>query len=207
MRARFFGLIGLAAAMALSSQALAAKPVLRPDDMTIGDANAPVVVVEYASLSCPHCARFNQDVFPAFKKAYVDTGKALYVYREFITSPPEIAGAGVLLARCVPKADYFKVVDGVFAGQKEMYEDGTMGGVLKVLKRVGATVGVDETKFKACLTDKAAAEALDARVDRAVNQDKIDATPAFVVNGKKVEAPGGKEMDLATLEAAIKAAK
>ncbi|WP_163434617.1 thioredoxin domain-containing protein, partial [Escherichia coli] len=77
--------------------------------------------VEYASLSCPHCARFNQDVFPAFKKAYVDTGKALYVYREFITSPPEIAGAGVLLARCVPKADYFKVVDGVFAGQKEMY--------------------------------------------------------------------------------------
>ncbi|WP_163364558.1 thioredoxin domain-containing protein, partial [Escherichia coli] len=66
---------------------------------------------------------------------------------------------------------------------------------------------VDETKFKACLTDKAAAEALDARVDRAVNQDKIDATPAFVVNGKKVEAPGGKEMDLATLEAAIKAAK
>lgn len=200
-------LVGLMALVALPMQALAARPALRPDDMTLGKADAPVVMVEYASLSCPHCARFNQNVFPQFKKDYVDTGKVLYVYREFLTPPVELAAAGALLARCAPKDDYFKVVDGVFARQKEMYDTGNMGGAIKILKEIAASVGVDEAKLQTCFTDQAMVDALNARVDRAVNQDKVDSTPSFYVNGKQVEAPAGKEMDLATLVAAVKAAK
>jgi hypothetical protein len=101
----------------------------------------------------------------------------------------------------------FIAVDRVFATQKEMYDDGTVGGVHRILKREAATLGIDEAKYAACISDEAAFEALKVRLNRAETDDKIAGTPTFDVNGVRVEPPLGKEMDLATLDAAIASAK
>ena len=207
MRAAFRLLMGLTALILLPAASMAARPAIRPDDMTLGNARAKVVVVEYASLSCPHCARFHATVFPAFRKKYIDSGKVLFVYREFITSPAEVAVPATMLARCAGKDRYFQVVDRVFAVQDEMYKDGTVGGVHRILKREAATLGIDAAGYQACISDDAAFEALKARIDRAETEDKVEGTPTFDVNGVRVTAPLGQEMDLATLDAAIAAAK
>ena len=207
MRAAFRLMIGLAALVLLPAASMAARPALRPDDMSLGNPKARIVVVEYASLSCPHCARFHQSVFPAFKKTYIDSGKVLFVYREFVTSPAEIAVPATMLARCAGKDKYFQVVDRVFATQREMFDDGTVGGVHRILKREAAALGIDDARYAACIGDEAVFEALKTRLTRAEAEDKVQGTPTFEVNGKRIEPPLGREMDLATLAAAIKAAK
>lgn len=207
MRAAFKLLLGLTVLALLPTVSMSAPTPVRPDDMTLGNPKAKVVVVEYASLSCPHCARFHNDVFPAFRKKYVDSGKVLFVYREFITGPAEIAVPATVLARCSGKANYFKVIARVFAVQKEFYDDGTVDGVVRILRREALTFGIDEAKFNACMSDQAAFDALQARITRAVDEDKIEGTPTFVVNGKTIAPSIGHEMDLATLDKAIAAAK
>ncbi len=206
MRGALRLLIGLTALLLLPAASMAARPTLRPDDMTLGSPTAKVVVVEYASLSCPHCARFHSTVFPALRKKYIDTGKVQFVYREFITSPAEIAVPATMLARCAGKDRYFRVVDRVFATQNEMYDDGTVAGVHRILRREAAALGIDGAAYDACMRDEAAFTALKARLERASDEDKVEGTPTFDVNGKRIEPPLGKEMDLATLDAAIAAA-
>lgn len=206
MRGALRLLIGLSALLLLPAASMAARPALRPDDMTLGNAKAKVVVVEYASLSCPHCARFHDNVFPALKKKYIDTGKVQFVWREFITSPAEIAVPATMLARCAGRDRYFQVVDRVFATQKEMYDDGTVAGVHRILRREAATLGVDSAAYDACMQNETEFEALKARLERASTEDKVEGTPTFDVNGKRVDPPLGREMDLATLDAAIAAA-
>ncbi|MDO9222834.1 MAG: DsbA family protein [Caulobacter sp.] len=198
--------IGLIALVLLPAVSMAARPAPRPDDMTLGNPKAKVVVVEYASLSCPHCARFHADVFPAFRKTYIDSGKVQFIYREFVTRPAEIAVPGTMLARCAGKDRYFQVIERAFAVQAEIYEDGTVGGVHRILRREAAALGMDGAQYDACLRDEAAFEALKARLDRAETEDKVTGTPTFEVNGKRIAPPLGKEMDLATLDAAIRAA-
>src|SRR6201996_4270527 len=113
-------------------RAARADPVVtvEPDDMTLGDPHARVTVIEYASASCPHCARFNNEVFPAFKAKYIDTGKIHYVFREFLTEPVEVAAAAFLTARCAGKDKYFSVLDAVFKAQTQMFQSGDIKGTL-----------------------------------------------------------------------------
>jgi protein-disulfide isomerase len=170
-------------------------------DMSLGDPNAKVKVVEYASASCSHCARFNNTVFPAFKAQYIDTGKVYYTLKEFLTPPEEVAAAGFLVARCAGKDKYFTVLDAIFKNQPEMFQTGDFRGVLL---RIAQSVGMTEDQFNKCVSDPEALKALNARVQRATNEDKIAATPTFFVNGKKV-AEG--EVTLAQLSAAIAAAQ
>lgn len=199
-------LIGLMALLLLPSVSMSARPALWPDDMTLGNPQAKIVVVEYASLACPHCARFHNDVFPAFKAKYVDTGKVQFVYREYITAPAQVAVAGAIVARCAGKAGYFKVIEGVFAAQHEIYAGGTVAGMRRILVREGAKAGLTQPQVEACLADTAAFEAMDVRVNRAANEEGVTGTPTFQVNGVKVRTPPTGEMDLATLDAAIAAA-
>ena len=191
-------LLVLTAALALASPALAAFPAAEPDDMTMGSAKAPVTVIEYASASCPHCARFNNDVFPAFKTKYVDTGKVRYVFREFLTEPAQVAAAGFLLARCAPSGKYFKVVDDFFHGQAKMYETGDLKALVL---SVGKNAEMTEDQAMACFKDEAAAKALNERVLRH-SQEGVDSTPTFVVNGAKLPDLD-HEVTLADLDAAI----
>jgi len=191
-------LLILTAALALAAPALAAIPASEPDDMVMGAAKAPVTVIEYASASCPHCARFNNDVFPAFKKKYIDTGKVHYVFREFLTDPAQVAGAGFLLARCAPKGKYFQVLDDFFHGQAKMYETGDLKALVL---SAGKNAGMTEDQALACFNDEAAAKALNERVARHSN-DGVNSTPTFVINGTKL-ADLDHEATLADLDAAI----
>ncbi|MDB5447789.1 MAG: dsbA [Phenylobacterium sp.] len=169
-------------------------------DLSLGPPDAKVKVVEYASASCSHCARFNNEVFPAFKAKYVDTGKVNYTLREFLTPPEEVAAAGFLLARCAGKDKYFTVLDAIYKNQNEMFQTGDFRGVLL---RIAQSAGMTEAQFNKCVSDPEALKALNARVQHAINVDKISATPTFFVNGKKI---GEGEMTLPQLDAAIAAA-
>ena len=167
------------------------------DDMHMGDAAAKIKVVEYASASCSHCARFNNEVFPEFKKKYIDTGKVYYTLKEFLTPPNELAAAGFLTARCAGKDKYFNVLDAIYHAQAEIFQTGDMRGVLL---RIAQGTGMTEKQFDACITDEKALKALNDRVDAGMKADKITGTPTFIVNGKQI-ASG--EVSLGQLDTAI----
>jgi protein-disulfide isomerase len=184
----------------------AAPPAPLPNKWTgpeyvLGSPSAKVTLVEYASASCPHCARFDAQVFPQFKTKYVDTGKVRYVFREFLTEPENVAAIGFLLARCAGHDKYLDVVEQVFRAQPEIYQSQDLK---PIFVRIAKANGLSEAQLDACITDKPAIDALNARVDHAANVDKIDSTPTLVANGKALKQPAGKEWDFAALDAQLK---
>ena len=176
-----------------------AAPAAAPDDMSMGNPKAKIEVIEYASLSCPHCAHFNEAVFPTLKAKYIDTGKVRYTLKEMLTEPATVAAAGFLLARCAGPDKYFKVVDEVFRSQPRWQQ----GNIKPILEEIGAANGVDAAKFDACLKDQAAIDAVTARAQRAAEQDGVNSTPTLFINGKRIENTPQTPADL---DAAIAAA-
>jgi protein-disulfide isomerase len=168
--------------------------------MTMGKADAPVHIEEYASTTCSHCGVFATTVFPAFKAKYIDTGKVKWTYHEFLTPPEAVAAAGVLVARCAGKDKYFSVIDALFHSQEEMYRTGDARGTLL---KVAQSAGMTEAQFNACVSDEKAATALSARVEKAMKEANISSTPTFFFNGKKVKEG---EMTMEELDAAVAAA-
>jgi protein-disulfide isomerase len=177
--------------------------VVTADDMSMGAANAKVTMIEYASVACPHCARFNNEVFPAFKAQFIDTGKVHYVFREMLVggqAEESMAAAGFLMARCAGKDKYFGVVDAIFHGQEAMFQSGDIrGGLLKIAEAAGMT----QPQFDACISDDKQILALNNRVDTYTKRDNITGTPTFIINGKKLDG----EQSLATLASAVNAAQ
>jgi len=165
------------------SAADVAKPMSLPD-MALGPADAPVTIVEYASMTCPHCAAFNATVFPKIKAEYIDTGKIRYVFREF---PLDIkAAAGAMLARCIAKDDagkYFAVVDLLFRQQNEWVVKNTT----ETLTRIGKQAGISAQAVDACLKDQALLDKITADQKYAGEVLKVDSTPTFFVNGEKIK--------------------
>ncbi|MFI4965490.1 MAG: DsbA family protein [Caulobacterales bacterium] len=190
----FFAL-GLAAS---AVGAATAAPTALPDDMTMGNPKARIEVVEYASLSCPHCAHFDETIFPTLKAKYIDTGKVRYTLKEMLTEPMNVAAAGFLTARCAGPAKYFTVVDQIFRSQPRW----TSGNIKPIFQEIAAANGVDEARFDACILDQAGFQAINARAQRATQQDGVDATPTLFINGKRIATP----QTPAELEAAIAAA-
>ena len=171
-----------------------------PGDMSLGDPKARIHVVEYLSLSCPHCAHFNETVFPALKAKYVDKGRVYYTVRELLTPPENVAAAGFLMARRAGPARYFTVVDQVFRSQPRWQDEPIKPILLDIAKQNGLT----EAQFDACLVDEQALAALDARIAYAVETDKVDSTPTFFINGERVDAeqvPTFAELELAMARA------
>jgi protein-disulfide isomerase len=193
--------VTLVAALAAGLASCAPKgETVTADDMTQGNPNAKVTVVEYASASCSHCAQWNEEVYPAFKAKYIDTGKVNYVYREILTPPQEVAAAAFLMARCAGKDKYFQVVDSVYRSQHQMFQTGQFReGLLTVAQSAGMT----EEQFNACVSDEKGLKALNERVEKYSKEAKIQGTPTFVVNGKKVGSEEGGARTLAELDAAI----
>ena len=184
-----FAVLGLAACSQSADTVTA-------DDMSMGNANAPVTVVEYASVSCTHCATWNKEVFPAFKAKYIDTGKVRYVFREFITAPPQLAAAGFLLARCAGEDKYFGVLDQVFHAQDEIFRT---GDIRTPLVAIAAQAGMNEEELNACVGDEEALNELNARVEKWATEAKITGTPTFDITGKRLDG----EQSLAALDRAI----
>lgn len=167
-------------------------------DIGIGaDEGAKVTVVEYASVTCAHCAAWQQEVWPAFKAKYVDTKKVRYVFREFLTAMPDVGAAGFLIARCAGEEKYLDVVHAIMASQAE-WQTGVPPRT--TLFRVAGGAGLSEAQTQECIRDPEALKALEARVKTAIDSG-VNGTPTFMVNGTKVA-----DSSLDSLSAAIDAA-
>ena len=171
----------IAEAMAQSASDVA-KPVSLPD-MALGPANAPVTITEYASMTCPHCAAFSENVFPKIKSEYIDSGKVRYVFREF---PLDIkAAAGSMLARCIAKDDagkYFAVIDMLFKQQN----DWVVKNTTETLTRIGKQAGLSQQAVEDCLKDQALLDKIAADQKFANEVLKVNSTPTFFINGEMI---------------------
>ena len=197
------GLVAAALSLPTAGRAVAqsavaaqvAKPVSLPD-IAIGSAKARVTITEYASMSCPHCAAFGENVFPMLRTRYIDTGKVRFVFREF---PLDIAAAAAsMLARCIGKDDpekYLAVVATLF---KQL--DRLMAQTKDTLKLVGKLNGMSEQEVESCEKDQALLDKLAADQRYALQTLKVVSTPTFFVNGQKLQGA----MSFEELEAIIK---
>ncbi|MER9263580.1 DsbA family protein [Mesorhizobium sp. M0410] len=153
------------------------KPGALPD-MQLGKDDAKVTIVEYASMTCPHCAHFAETTFPELKTKYIDTGKARYILREFPFDPS--AEAGFMLARC-SKDNYFPMVDVLFRQQANWVGvNNTKDALLQIAKLAGFT----QESFEACLTDQKLLDDVRSVQKRGADEFKVDSTPTFFINGK-----------------------
>jgi protein-disulfide isomerase len=176
------------ALVAFATSAVASMPSHQPAsaapvDFSIGDPHAPVTVIEYASITCPHCARFASEIFPAFKAQYVDTGKVRYVFRE-TPIHGSIDVIGYVLARCVAPSKYFNVIDAVMRDQDKVFAN-PRDAYLDIAKSAGLT----EKQFDACESNEDNVHAVLDRSHAEMDEYSIEATPTFIINGKPIE-PG-----------------
>jgi len=151
--------------------------------MTLGREDAPVTVTEFASVACPACAAWDAQVWPEFKRKYVDTGLVKFEYREMLTGQSQVAAAGFLIARCAGRDKYFDVVHALYRGQEEMARTGDVRGVLL---RIAQSAGLTEEQFEACISDEDALVALNER-NEANARIATRGTPTFLVNGEPLE--------------------
>ena len=148
-------------------------------DKVLGSDSAPVTIVEYASVTCPHCATFHQKTYPALKSKYIDAGKVKLIFREFPTQPAPVAIAGFMLARCADDK-YYPMLDAIFDQQQSWAQD-PYNGFLRIARQAGFS----QEKFEACLKDQKLAEQIQAVAQRGNEQFKVESTPTFFINGKK----------------------
>ncbi|WP_112663345.1 DsbA family protein [Microvirga flavescens] len=149
-------------------------------DVVLGPENAKVTIIEYASLTCSHCANFHATTYPELKKRYIDTGKVRFVLREFPLDP--LATAGFMLARCDGDAKYYPVSDMLFDQQKNWaFTDKPLDALRQLLRQAGFS----QEKFDACLRDQKLYDAVNAVKNRGIETFKVDSTPTFFINGQR----------------------
>ena len=148
-------------------------------EKVLGNADAPVTIVEYASMTCGHCANFHNDTLPAIKEKYIDTGKARLIFREFPFDPR--AEAGFMLARCADDK-YSAMVDVLFKQQRSW---ATVDNAREALLQIARLAGFSQESFEACLTNQQLLDDVRAVRTRGANDFGIDATPTFFINGNK----------------------
>lgn len=184
-----------ATAPAATKAVAAPKPVARygaieigAGEFVLGKPDAPVTIVEYASLTCPHCARFHTEVLPILKKEFIDTGKLRLVYRDFPLD--RLALTASMVARCAGRERYFGFLDAFYAGQSGWARSSDPVAALAGIARLGAMAQPD---FDACLKDRTVADAVLKQRLEGEKTFNIDATPTLIVNGDKYS--GGLTLD------------
>src|SRR5262245_13162347 len=140
-------------------------------DMALGDPKAPVTIVEYASMTCPHCAHFHETVFPELKKKYIDTGKVRFIFREFPLDP--LAAGASALARCAGKDKFFPLVETFFAQQK----DWAVQRPVEPMFSIARQAGFSRQSFEDCLNDQQVLQAIEETRTRAAQRFQVQSTP------------------------------
>lgn len=173
---------------------VAAVPAVTAADRVLGRPDAPVTVIEYASFTCTHCAHWTNDVLPAFKARYIDTGKVRLVFRDLPTQPTQIAATAAAIGRCAAPGKFFDVAHAFMAGQAAAFANGDardwyMGAV--------GVSGRTQPQMEACLSDPATGQALRHDVEAAMAAG-VSGTPTFFVNGVRAA-----DHSIETLSAAI----
>lgn len=171
----------LLAGLLFAGAALAADAVTYKEFVE-GNPKAKVTVIEYASLTCPHCARFFENSYPTLKKDYIDTGKIKFIYRDFPTPPEQLSFAGAVIARCAPGNNGLKVIAAIFKGQGEWFQDPE-----KHFRKYAKDNGIDDAAFDACLENKELQKAMLDTITKAATEYHISSTPSFLVGDVLVE--------------------
>lgn len=167
-------------------------------DVVQGDPNAPITIVEYASMTCDHCAAFHNTTYPVIKKDYIDTGKAKLIIREFPFDPR--AMAAFMLARCAPNGNREAMISVLFQkGEEWSHSENASEQLLAISKLAGFT----ETSFKACLADKDLQDKIVKTKERGQFQMGVDSTPTFFINGKKYRGALKPEQMSAVLDSML----
>jgi protein-disulfide isomerase len=149
-------------------------------DVMLGSDKAPVTIIEYASMTCPHCAHFAETTFPELKKRYIDTGKVRYTLRTFPLD--QLAAAGFMIALCGGKDKYMPIVETLFAKQDQWIVKDPVPPLEEIAKQFGFT----DDQFKACLANQKLLDDIQAVRDHAVEKLGVNSTPTFFINGKKL---------------------
>ncbi|MEM9430056.1 MAG: DsbA family protein [Pseudomonadota bacterium] len=170
---------GLAAGLTLGALPAQAREVL---EMSKGDPDAPVTVIEYASFTCPHCASFHAQVYPDIRANFIDTGKVRFVMREVYFDRYGL-WAG-MLARCGGEMRYFGIVDLIFQTQAQWTRAGDDRAVIGALYGLGRQAGLTDAEMEGCLQDQEFAEALVAEYQKNSEADNVRGTPSFKINGE-----------------------
>lgn len=163
-------------------------------DLSYGPADAKVTIVEYASLTCPHCATFHNKVFPEIKKKYIDTGKVRFVFRDFPFD--QLAAAGSMLARCAGSGKELDMLGVLFEKQDAWAVRNPVPKLFEIARQAGFT----QAKFDACLQDQAMLDKISAVRNRAAERFNVDSTPTFFINGKRLD---GRSDSIATFDKAL----
>ena len=188
--------------LSLGGHASAATDKPWPIDEMMGKADAPITIIEYASLTCPHCADFAEKTLPEIKKNWIDTGKAKLIFRDFPTSPAQLAIAASMISHCSGDADsYFRFVDVFYHSQQSWMRSNDPLSALKGIARLG---GMNSDQVDKCLADKTLLQQLNDRVTDGENVYNVDSTHSFIVNGKLI---GSGFMEYDEFAKFLKAAK
>ena len=168
------------------------------DDNVMGDVNAPVTIVEYASMTCPHCRTFHENVVPKLKSDYIDAGKVKYILRPFPFNGDRRGEAAFMLAKCAPNDNYYPMVDALFASQSSW---ASAQNPVPELMQMAALSGMDEATFKACLSNQELLTQIIEGRNLAVEKFGVTSTPTIFVNNQKLG-----DSTLETVTKAIEAA-
>jgi len=156
-------------------------------EMALGDEKAPITVIEYASMTCPHCAHFSEATFPELKKRYIDTGKVRFMFREFPLD--QLAAAGSILARCAGPDKYFPLIETLFAQQRDWVVQKPLAPLMAIAKQAGLT----QQAFETCLDNRELLEGIEKVRNQASEKFGVNSTPTLFVNGKRM--PGALSIE------------
>jgi len=177
------GEAGLAFLAPAKADTVSTEELMKPGplpDIALGAAEAPVTIVEYASMTCPHCAHFHETTFPELKKRFIDTGKVRFIFREFPLDP--LAAAGFMLARCAGDDKYYPMIETLFSQQKTWAVQKPLPPLLAIAKQAGFT----QQSFDQCLANQKLLDDIEKSRERASSKFGVNSTPTFFINGEKV---------------------
>ncbi|PIB23102.1 thiol-disulfide oxidoreductase [Amylibacter kogurei] len=176
--------IAQATTTADSTDTMADTPVANNEvvEMVLGDPDAPITIVEYASFTCPHCRTFHENVYPDLKKNFIDTGKVKFVFREVYFDRLGL-WAG-MLARCGGEDKYFGLADMIFKTQQTWTAGDDGATIAQNLYKIGRIAGMDDAQMEQCLQNKDHAEALVATYQKNSEADNVRSTPTLIINGE-----------------------
>lgn len=175
--------VGAGLTPAMAQGAFDMTEMLKPGplpEMTLGKADAPITIIEYASMTCIHCSKFHETVFPYLKEKYIDAGKVRLIYREFPLDP--LAAAASMLIRCSPQDKYFDLLK-LFNEKRDVWI--SRDQPVEALQTFAKQIGFTKQTFETCVTDQKLFDGLNAVRARGTEAFKIDGTPTFFINGRK----------------------